>query len=125
MAQRVIPLTVDIPAGTQIASPAHFPLVFPSADVNRIDVRIPPGPSGTVGFSINNGGGNYIPDTQGSWVIADDQFIQWPTEEAPNNGNWDIVAYNTDVIDHTIYVFFLVSDLVSLNVPASGGLIGL
>lgn len=125
MAQRVIPLTCSIPANTLIAAPTHFPLAFPSADVERIDVRIPPGPSGLVGFSINHGGGNFIPQGNGNWIIADDQYLQWPLDDAPNNGNWDIVGYNLDVVAHTIYVFFNVTDLAVVNVPTSGGLVGL
>lgn len=125
MAQRIVPLTAVVPANTPIATPHHFPLQFPSSEVERIDVRIPPGPSGFVGFAINNGGGNFIPDINGTWVVADDQYIQWPLEGAPNNGNWDITAYNTDVLDHTLYFFFLISDLVSTTTPQYGGLVAL
>lgn len=125
MAQRVLQLTCVIPAGTAIASPAVFPLQFPAADVERIDVRIPPGPSGLVGFSINHGGGNFIPEGSGNWIIGDDDRFQWPLDGAPNNGNWQIVAYNTDIISHTIYVSFNVNDLVVVSMPSYGSAIGL
>lgn len=125
MAQRVIPLTCTIPAGTPISAPAHFPFVFAAANVERIDVRVPPGPSGTVGFNINHGGGGFIPEGAGNWIIADNQYLQWPLDDAPNNGNWDIVGYNLDVLDHTIYVFFNVSALTSVSIPVSSVPIGL
>lgn len=125
MAQRVIPLTCTIPANTPSTAPKHFPLVFAAANVERIDVRVPPGPSGTVGFNINHGGGNFIPEGSGNWIIADDQYLQWPLDDAPNNGNWDIVAYNVDVVAHTIYLFFNVSNLAVVNTPGSSGMIGL
>jgi hypothetical protein len=125
MAQRVVPLTCVIPPNTAIAAPIHFPLVFASADVERIDVRIPPGPAGRVGFSINYGGGNFIPQGSGNWIIADDQYIQWPLDDAPNGGNWDIVCYNTDVLVHTLYFFFNVSNIAVARVPTGSGLLGL
>lgn len=125
MAQRVIPLTCTVTANTPISAPQHFPLQFPSANVDRIEVRVPPGPSGLVGFSINQGGGNYIPQGNGNWIIADDEPLAWPTDGAPNNGNWEVVAYNTDVINHTLYVRFLISDIVLVSVPQSSGMVGL
>ena len=125
MAQRVIPLTCVIPANTPVGAPVHFPLQFPSADVERIDVRIPPGPSGTVGFAIWYGGGNFIPDTNGTWIIANDQYIQWPLDDAPNGGNWDIVCYNVDVLPHTVYFFFNVNNIAVASTPDTGGLVAL
>lgn len=125
MAERVLPFTVTVPANTAIVAPALFPFQFPSARVERIDVRIPPGPSGTVGFAIQYGGGNFIPDTNGTWIIADNERIEWPLEGAPDGGNWSISAYNTDVLDHSLYFFFLVSNLTVQQTPDFGPMIGL
>lgn len=125
MAERVIPLTCVVPANTAIASPQQFPLQFPAANVERIDVRVPPGPGGYVGFAVQYGGGNFIPEGNGTWIVADDQYIQWPLTGAPDGGNWTITAYNQDVIPHTLYVFFLISELTSANVPTASGLLGL
>lgn len=125
MAQRVVPLTCNIPSGTLISNPVHFPLSFPSAEVERIDVRIPPGPNGLMGFSIRNGGGNLIPQGEGNWIVANNDYIQWPLSDAPNNGNWDIQAYNLDVLPHSIYVYFNVSNLSVVNTPTTSGMVGL
>lgn len=125
MAQRVVPLTVVVPTGTTAAAPAYFSLKFAPSEVERIDVRVPPGPSGLVGFAIQNGGGNYIPEGSGTYIIADDQYMQWPLSDAPDNGNWTVAAYNTDVVTHTLYFFFLISSPTVASVPASSGLVGL
>lgn len=125
MAQRVIPLTCVVPANTPANTPVSFPLSFPAADIERIDVRIPPGPNGLVGFSINNGGGNFIPEGDGNWIIGNDDYIQWPLSDAPNNGNWEIVAYNTDVLSHTLYLYFNINNLVLVSTPDSSGMLGL
>lgn len=125
MAERVIPLTCVVQAGTLITAPQSFPLVFAAANVERIDVRVPPGPAGTVGFSINYGGGNFIPEGDGNWIIADNDYLSWPLVNAPDGGNWTVKAYNTDVINHTLYFHFLVNNLVNLSASPSTGLIGL
>lgn len=124
MAQRVVPLTCVVPANTAESLAVSFPLQFPSSDVERIDVRIPPGPSGLVGFAIQYGGGNFIPQGDGNWIIADDQFIQWDLDDAPNGGKWNVVAYNLDVLAHTLYFFFNVSNLTVVSVPGGTGLVG-
>lgn len=125
MAQRVVPLTCVIPPNTPVNAPASFSLQFPAADVERIDVRIPPGPNGLVGFSINNGGGNFIPEGDGNWIIGNDDYIQWPLDDAPNNGNWTVMAYNTDVLQHTLYFFFNINNIVLVNTPNSSGMLSL
>lgn len=125
MAERVLLKTCVIPGATTPASPLTFPMSFQPSDVERIDVRIPPGPSGLVGFYIGNGGAQFIPEGNGNWIVADNDFFQWPLSNAPNNGNWSIVAYNTDVISHTIYVMFNISGLTVMTVPDSGSMIGL
>lgn len=124
MAERVIPLTCVIPANTPVSSPQLFPLQFAPADVERIDVRIPPGPAGTVGFAIQYGGGNFIPEGDGTWIIGNNDYITWPLQNAPNGGNWTIAAYNTDSISHTLYFHFLVNNLTVANVPSGSGLVG-
>lgn len=125
MAQRVVPRTCVIPANTPIANPVHFPLQFTASDVERIDVRIPPGPAGLVGFSINYGGGNFIPEGTGNWVVADDDFMSWPLDGAPNGGNWDIVCYNTDALPHSLYFYFNISALPIVSAPSGSGMLGL
>lgn len=125
MATRVIVQQCVISPGSPPTAPQHFPVEFPSAQVDRIDVLIPPGPAGLVGFYIGHGGGSFIPDNSGTWIIADDRFIQWPLDDAPNNGNWDIVCYNNDAAQHTIWVYFNISDLAITSVPTSSGMLGL
>lgn len=125
MSERVLPLTCQIPANTPISAPATFPLVFAPSKVERIEVRVPPGPNGLMGFSINNGGGNYIPEGSGNWIIDNDRPLVWDVTNAPDNGNWLVVAYNLDVLVHTIYVRFSISGIPVVNLPSSSGMLGL
>lgn len=116
--------TITVPALTAIASPATTAMVFNAADVDEIKVVVPPGPAGSVGFQVWNGGGPFIPQSAGQYIVADDYTFELPQEKAPNNGNWSFVAYNTDFIPHTLQVGFAVSDFVIQQVPTSA-LVGL
>lgn len=123
MSDRVEWFSITIPANTLKASPQTFPCAFHEGEVTEVDVIVPPGPKGTVGFYVAAGGSQYIPRTSGSFVVADSVYIQWPLKHAINSGAWSVVAYNTDVISHTIEVSFLVDE----NGPAqttTGTLIG-
>lgn len=111
MAKRILPFTVT--TGTQFtpANPQVTPLSFASADVVQIDIMVPPGPAGFLGFYVGNGGGQFIPEGQGIWITPDDVYLTFPIEGAPDNGNWSLVSYNLGNYSHTIYLFFHVNNL--------------
>jgi len=110
MADRTEWFEITVPAGTPIAAPLTFPCVFQEADVVEIDVKVPPGPSGQLGFFIGAGGSQYVPRTRGSYVIPDDDYFTWPLQNAINSGSWSVTAYNTGNYQHTIQVFFHVNE---------------
>lgn len=111
MAQRILPFTVT--TGTQYTpdSPLHTPLTFESADVVQIDIMVPPGPSGFLGFYVGNGGGQVIPEGENIWITPDDVYLNFIVEGMPNNGNWELVSYNQGNFSHTLYLYFHVNNL--------------
>ena len=109
---------VTIPAGTQQAAPLVTDVSFPSREVERITVKVPPGPSGLMGFALTMNGQRVIPINSGAWIITDDHTYDWAMTDLPNTGQWQVTGYNTDIYDHTLYIDFLVSPLGSL---VSGG----
>ena len=108
MASRLEWFDVTVPAGTPIASPVTIPTSFPAGGVSKIQLHIPPGPAGTVGFQLWTGGGQFWPHTPGSWLILDNTSPEWVVDGMPNTGNWSVVAYNTDIYPHLIQVGFSV-----------------
>lgn len=106
MAREVREFVVTIPAGTAKASPITVPMTFPPRQVNEIDVVIPSGPAGHMGFQIAAAGTAIIP-ANGGWIIADDDKKQWPLYGVHDSGSWEVIGYNTGTYDHTIYVSFL------------------
>lgn len=124
MAKRVYWFTIDVPALTAVATPQHTKMQFNAADVDEIHVIVPPGPAGSVGFQIWNGGGSFLPQSPGQYIVADNYNPSFIQDGAPNNGNWEFVAYNTDITDHTLQVGFAVRDFTVQSTPSSS-LIGL
>lgn len=108
MAAEVRNFAVTVPAGTAIASPQVTALAMPARIVRSIRLRIPPGPSGQVGFALGSAGTPVIPWGAGQWLVGDDEVIEWALEDQITSGAWELRAYNLGVFDHTLYVAFLV-----------------
>ncbi len=106
MSQLVYTFNVTIPAGTSIASKWSQQINFPEAVVNEIDVRVPPGCRGNVGFSLGSSGTAVIPYNSGQWVVTDDEKISWAVSDQFNSGSWQFFGYNNGTFPHTIYVRF-------------------
>ena len=102
---------MTIPANTAQASPVTVNTAFPSMEVERIVVKVPPGPSGLMGFALTMNGQQVIPINDGAWIIADNDTLDWPLTSLPNTGQWQVTGYNTDIYDHSIYIDFLLSPL--------------
>ena len=118
MAQVVKSFAVTIPAGTLQSANFSSSVNIGTSDVAQINVRVPPGPRGNVGFQIGSGGVPVVPSNAGGFVITDDDYIEWPVTDMLETGAWDILGYNLGQYDHTIYVTFLY-DLVNLNASGS------
>lgn len=110
MADRIEWFNVTVPAGTLKTAPVVIPCVFPQGDVTEIDVKVPPGPQGNVGFFIGAGGSQYVPRTRYAFIMPDADYFTWPMQNAINSGSWSVTAYNTDVFDHAFQVFFQVNE---------------
>ena len=87
-------------------------VTFPSRVVSQINIKVPPGPRGQVGFAIGNSGMPVIPATIGTWIVTDDEEIQFPLVGYWDSGSWEVFAYNLGNYQHTLYLTFLL-DLVS------------
>lgn len=125
MAKRIIPVTVTTPAGTAQANPQSTAINLGSVQVNQIDILIPPGPAGFLGFYIGNGGGQYIPEGTNTFITPNNLYLSFPVDEAPDNGNWTVVSYNTGKYVHTIYLYFHCNNLDLSGGPSFGSVIGL
>lgn len=111
MADRIEWFPITIPANTPVAAPLMFDTSFFQGTVTEIDVKVPPGPAGNVGFAIYAGGSQYLPRNEGIYIYPDDDYFLWAIENAINSGSWAVAAFNTDVWDHTIQIGFHVNEI--------------
>lgn len=106
MAREVHLFSVTVPAGTPKSAPLAFNLNMPPRIVQLIDVEVPPGPRGEVGFSIGQAGNAIFPYEPGAFIVTDDRVVEIPLEDANTSGSWQVFAYNTGSFPHTLYVRF-------------------
>ena len=104
MALRVFQFAVTIPAGTPKASPVTVALPIDNWEMESLDLEVPAGPSGVMGFYIANNGAQWIPASPGSWLIWDDVQQSWPFSDQPNASGWQVVGYNTGTYPHVVTV---------------------
>lgn len=118
MADRIETPAITIPASTLATAPQTTALSLRDAVLERIEVRIPPGPSGLMGFAFLHSGQQVIPFTPGDWIVADDESLDWAVEHFPTGNKWSLRGYNTDVYAHTIYLRLHFRELVAAPVSA-------
>lgn len=111
MAERIETPAVTIAANTAIAAPQTTAFAWNDGIVEHIDVRVPPGPSGLVGFRILHSGQQVIPFRSTDWVIADDETLPWDLQNFPTGNKWSVRAYNLDLYPHTLYFRVLIREL--------------
>ena len=106
MAHTVWSYAATIPAGTAKASPATIELDLADQVVLSIDLEVPPGPLGAMGFAIYHSGTPILPRQLAEWFVWDDHYATWTLNDVPSGGGWSVVGYNTGQYDHTLYATF-------------------
>ncbi|HEU5219175.1 MAG TPA: hypothetical protein VFU23_10980 [Gemmatimonadales bacterium] len=119
MASRIEIFDVTIPPGTPQSAPVTVPLPFDDGNVERIELRWPPGPAGLVGLRIRHSSQVVIPYSGTAWIVSNDEPIYWPVEGYPATDKWDVIGYNTGAYPHTIQVRLLITETVNPVVPVT------
>lgn len=120
MAREIRAFTLAIPPGTTANSPLVMDTPMPERRVDELQIIVPPGPSGLVGFAVLYAGVRVIPYLSDQWIITAGESINWPLEDQPTSGDWSVAGYNTGSQTHSIYFRFLLSLVTD---PAATGLI--
>lgn len=107
MSAEVRHFTATIPAGTDITAPQTIDLTMPPRIVTGVQVVVPPGPAGAVGFRFTTGGVSVIPPDPEGWITSNGEVINWTTDGYLTTGAWQVQAYNDGQYDHTIYIRML------------------
>jgi len=108
MAQELWSFQATITAGSTVFAPTRVATKMPPRQVDRLEIVVPPGPSGVMGFAVTMSGVNVIPVQPGTFMITDNERIAWDLSNLPNSGDWQVTGFNGGVFDHTIYLRWLV-----------------
>ena len=111
MSEYVYQYSLTIPAGTSKSSPAEFFVPIDNLEIEAIELEVPHGPAGTMGFAIFNSGTAWKPDLPGAWIVWNGKTDTWWLDGQPNAGHWSIRGYNTGAYDHTVYTRWFVSQV--------------
>lgn len=106
MAQEIREFAVLIPHGTAKATPVTVSIAFPQRKVIAVTYRVPPGPSGQMGWALTSAGTPVIPIQQNTYIVTDNQSDTWELDGYLDSGNWQLTGYNTGLYDHTVYLTF-------------------
>lgn len=109
MAVEVWSFQNTIPAGTAKATPVKLSMKLPPREIERIDILVPAGPNGLMGFQLGMAGAQVFPANAGNWFVKSAVNFSWDLQGQPNSGAWQLFGYNTGQYDHTVYVDFLVA----------------
>lgn len=125
MAQEIREFGVLIPAGTPKTAPLVTDISFPQRLVTAVSWRVPPGPSGLMGWALTSAGAPVIPIQPGTYIVTDNQAATWPLEDYLDSGNWQVTAYNTGIYPHMVCFTFQLdlpgSAAPSASLPAGTG----
>src|SRR6266576_3535614 len=105
-------------AGTAKATPLVTSLAFPPRLVERIQVVVPPGPNGQLGFQFTTGGQQIFPVTPGKFFIASGEVVDLALTDQISSGAWQLTTYNTGQFDHTVQVRFHLNVVTATAQPA-------
>lgn len=109
MAREIRQFSATIPAGTLTAAPFTQDMSFPARVVDSVEIVVPSGENGFVGWRLENSGVPVIPYDSDEWIVASGENIAWPLDGYITSGSWQLTGYNTGTFDHTVYVRFLLS----------------
>src|SRR6266704_4090991 len=114
MAAEFRSFTVTLNPGSTPAAPVLTNLAIPPRVVDKITIRVPPGPSGAVGFAIAAAGVPIIPQNAGQFIVADNEVIELPLVGYITSGAWQLLGYNQGAWPHSLQVRFDLS-LIGAN----------
>ena len=104
MAVELRVFTVTVATGTTKAAPQKTAITTPPRVVTKVEVMVPPGPRGCVGFQVAVSGNPLYPVNPTAWVVTDDDTVTITPQDAPTSGAWYLNAYNTGTYTHTLQV---------------------
>lgn len=108
---RVETFAATVPAMTPAATPEAAALSFNPGEVVGLGIVIPDGHHGLTGIAIAYGNVPVIPFAADSWIVGNDEPIEWPLHGLPDTGSFSAIMFNLDRFAHTFYLRFLINEI--------------
>jgi hypothetical protein len=115
MAREIYAFSVSVAPGSTQNAPQRTNLSMPFRRIEAVEIVVPDGLRGQVGFALGAAGVAMIPVNSGQWIVTNDEKIHWPLEDQITSGAWQLIAYNLGVFTHILQIRFL----VQLTQPAA------
>lgn len=129
MAAEIHQFTASIPAATPKSALAVVKMPLTNFEIEQIDIEVPPGPAGLMGFYLALSGQQWIPFETGQFLIWDNRSASWRLNNQPTSYGWEVHGYNLGANAHNVEVRFhcnvvpsplIASAPVSLTIIQSG-----
>ena len=113
MAVEIRAFAVTVEPGSSSSAPVSFDVSFPPRVVRRVEVVVPDGPRGNVGFQVGAGGSGLLFPANGGFFITNNETVIWDLETGITSGSWQVIAYNAGQYSHTLFFRFLLDPVPS------------
>ena len=119
MSAEIHQYTATVPANTPKTALYTYSIPITNYIIESVDLEVPPGPAGLMGFYLARSGVSWIPYEADEFLVWDDRFDSWSLDAQPTGLGWQIVAYNDDaVFSHDVVVRFHVNPVVVPLAPS-------
>ena len=118
VATEVHAFQVTIPAGTSVGAPYVETLTLDYRTIVTVDLMVPSGPGGVMGFAVWHSGTQVLPIEPGVWFVWDGLDQSWDMTDLPDSQGWQVAGYNSGDYDHTVYVRLHTVPVVAGEAPA-------
>lgn len=97
---------INYPAQNGGSFQEEFAVNLGPCTVRRILITWPAGCGGQMFLQIRAGGGYAFPNQQNQFLAFDDYTYVFDVDNQINSGQWSVIGYNSDFIDHDPIVVF-------------------
>jgi hypothetical protein len=106
MADAIQGLVLSLPPGNGIRQNLRFAVPLGPSNVRRILLTWPAGCGGLVFLQVQAANGYAFPNQQNQYLAFDDYTYSFDVSNQIDSGQWSIVGYNMDYIQHDPIVVF-------------------
>lgn len=121
---RLYQLAATFPAGTPVNAPISVPLILEDNQLVEMDITIPDGPSGLMGFRVLQSQQQIVPWGNTGFIVANDEKIRYSYDDQIQSSGIVVQGYNTDIFAHTIYIRVTITDLPLPGTDAEADIVG-